>query len=109
MPQNFCQAHSIQWKWTPIGAPHKNGLVEKYLGMLKTIMKKAIGNKKLNISQLETMATYAQSILNERPINMLNTTDEDFIAITPNMLFFGRNLRYFSHNLTELNLNYPNF
>ena len=107
--QNFCQDQGIQWKWTPIGAPHMNGLVERYLGMLKTLMKKAMGNKKMNISQLETVATYAQSIFNERPLTMLNSTDEDFIAITPNMLVFGRNLRHFSHNLTELNLNDPDF
>ena len=66
-----------------------NGLVERYLGMLKTLMKKAMGNKKMNISQLETVATYAQSIFNERPLTMLNSTDEDFIAITPNMLDLG--------------------
>ena len=40
---------------------------------------------------------------------MLNSTDEDFIAVTPNMLLFGRNLRHFSHNLTEFNLNDPDF
>ena len=44
--RNFCQDQGIQWVWTPIGAPHMNGLVERYLGMLKTLMKKAMGNKK---------------------------------------------------------------
>ena len=107
--QNFCKDQGIQWVWTPIGAPHMNGLVERYLGMLKTLMKKAMGKKKMTISQLETVATYAQSIFNERPLTMLNSSDEDFIAITPNMLVFGRNLRHFSHNLTEIDLNDPDF
>ena len=106
---DFCKVQGIQWKWTPIGAPHMNGLVERYLGMLKSLMKKAVGNKKMTISQLETVATYAQSIFNERPLTMLNSSDEDFIAITPNMLVFGRNLRHFSHNLTEFDLNDPDF
>ena len=44
--QNFCQGQGIRWVWTPIGAPHMNGLVERYLAMLKTLMKKAMGNKK---------------------------------------------------------------
>ena len=44
--QNFCHDRGIQWVWTPIGAPHMNGLVERYLGMLKTLMKKVMGDKK---------------------------------------------------------------
>ena len=50
-----------------------NGLVERYLGMLKTLMKKAMGKKKMTISQLKTVATYAQSIFNERLLIMLNS------------------------------------
>ena len=63
-----------------------NGLVERYLGMLKTLMKKAMGNKNMTISQLEIVATYVQSIFNERPFTMLNSKSgfwEEFQTLQP--------------------------
>ena len=106
---NLCKDKGISWKWVPIGAPHMNGYVERHLGILKSIIKKTVGNKCLTLSQLETITTYAQAIFNERPLQVLNNSDESFLPITPNMLVFGRNLRHFSHNLVDYNLNDPDF
>ena len=106
---NSFKDNGIKWKWTPISGPHFNGYCERHLGLIKTIIKKSIGNKILSKSQLNTVATYAESIFNERPLQVLAGSDPDFIPVTPNVLVYGRSLRQFSHDLVEIDWNDPNF
>ena len=106
---NSFKDNGIKWKWTPISGPHFNGYCERHLGLIKTIIKKSIGNKILSKSQLNTVATYAESIFNERPLQVLAGSDPDFIPVTPNVLVYGRSLRQFSHDLVEIDWNDPDF
>ena len=75
------------------------GYVIYCLFILKSIINKTVGNKVLNLSQLKSKSTYAQTIFNESPLQFLNNRDEKFL----------RNLRNFSHNLGNYNLNDPDF
>ena len=99
----------INWIWTPSLAPHFNGFCERSVGLIKGIIKKAVGRKILTFGQLSTVAAYAQAVFNERPLHVMTNTDPDYIPITPNMLVFGRNLRMLSHDVAELNLQDPDF
>ena len=106
---NYLTESGIDWKWTPIGDPHFNGYVERSLSILKSIMKKSIGNKILSSDSLRTIACYAECLFNERPLCIMDASDPDFIPITPNMLNYGRSLRHFNHNAEEIDLNDPEF
>ena len=106
---NYLSDTDIEWKWTPIGDPHFNGFVERHLGILKSIMKKSIGNKILTKDSLATIACYAESLFNERPLCIMDAGDPDFLPITPNMLNYGRSLRHFNHDAECIDLNDPDF
>ena len=103
------KTHGISWKWVPIGAPHFNGFVERQLGMIKAIIRKSVGKKILTKSQFLTVATYAQAVFNERPLQVMPMSEPNFVPVTPNMLVYGRNLRQFSHDLVDIDLNDPEF
>ena len=106
---NYLTDTGIEWKWIPIGDPHFNGYVERHLGILKSVMKKSIGNKILSQDSLRTIACYAESLFNERPLCIMDANDPDFIPITPNMLNYGRSLRHFNHDAESIDLNDPEF
>ena len=72
-------------------------------------MKKSIGNKILSCDSLRTIACYAECLFNERPLCIMDANDPDFIPITPNMLNYGRSLRYFNHQAESIDLNDPEF
>ena len=55
------------------------------------------------------MATYAQAVFNERPLQVMPMSEPNFVPVTPNMLVYGRNLRQFSHDLVDIDLNDPEF
>ena len=103
------KTHGISWKWVPIGAPHFNGFVERQLGMIKAIIRKSVGKKILTKSQFLTVATYAQAVFNERPLQVMPMSEPNFVPVTPNMLVYGRNLCQFSHDLVDIDLNDPEF
>merc|ERR1712033_70142 len=48
----------------------------------------------LTLDQLMTVSSYASAIFNERPLCVLDN-DPNVIALTPNFLVYGRNLRQF--------------
>ena len=54
----------INWIWTPSLAPHFNGFCERSVGLIKGIIKKAVGRKILTFDQLRTVAAYVQAVFN---------------------------------------------
>ena len=107
--KNFLSDKGISWKYTPIGDPHFNGLCERALGILKNIMKKAVKNRLLTLDQLHTVACYAESLFNERPLGVLDANDPNFVPVTPNTLVYGRSLRHFSHSNGNTDAGDPDF
>ena len=103
--ESFLFEKGIVWKFTPIGAPHFNGFIERQIGILKSVIRKSVKNKVLSNDQLLTVACYAESIYNERPLCVTDSDDVDFVPITPNTLVYGRSLRQFAHTVSEIDLN----
>ena len=77
--------------------------------MIKAIIRKSVGKKILTKSQFLTVATYAQAVFNERPLQVMPISEPNFVPVTPNMLVYGRNLRQFRHDLVDIDLNDPDF
>ena len=98
----------MEWHWTPVGGPHFNGLVERQIGIIKSVIRKTINKKVLSFDQFSTVVAYAEGIFNERPLCPM-IDDEDYVPITPNMLVYGHNLRHFNYMLSEIDLNDPSF
>ena len=88
----------ISWEFLPIGDPHFNGYCERALGILKSVMKKAVAKKLLTLDQLMTTASYAQAVFNERPLCVVEVGDANVVPLTPNSITIGRNLRQFVHS-----------
>ena len=72
-------------------------------------MRKSIGKTILGVDQLITMACYAESVFNERPLAFSDVVDENFVAITPNTLIYGLDLRHFARDVSDIDLNDPDF
>ena len=105
----FLVDKKISWEFLPIGYPHFNGYCERALGILKSIMKKAVKNKLLTLDQLMTVSSYAQAVFNERPLCVMDNGDPNVIPLTPNSLTLGRNLRQFAHSVTDSDDADPDF
>ena len=63
----------------------------------------------MTLDQLHTVACYAESVFNERPLCVMDANDHNFIPVTPNSLMYGRSLRHFAHNLGDCDVNDPEF
>ena len=105
----FLVDKKISWEFLPIGDPHFNGYCERALGILKSIMKKAVKNKLLTLDQLMTVSSYAQAVFNERPLCVMDNGDPNVVPLTPNSLTLGRNLRQFAHSVPESDGADPDF
>ena len=106
--ESFLYEKGMIWRWTPIGAPHMNGYVERQLAILKSVIRRVLKNRVLTKDQLLTIACYSESLFNERPLCIMDG-DVDLVPLTPNMLVYGRSLRRFPHVVSDIDLNDPDF
>ena len=106
---NVLFSKGVVWRFFPSNSPHFNGLVERHLGILKSVLRKSIGKAILSKDQLLTVACYAECIHNQRPLAIMDADDENFVPITPNFLLYGRNLQSVCHDLTAMDLEDPDF
>ena len=79
------------------------------LGILKSIMKKAVGKKLLTLDHLMTVASYVQVVFNEHPLCVTDNGDPNAVALTPNSITLGRNLRQFVHSTPDSDDADPDF
>ena len=107
--ENILFSKGIVWRFFPSNAPHFNGLVERHLGILKSVLRKSIGKAILNQDQLLTVACYAESIHNQRPLAIMDADDVNFVPITPNFLLYGRNLQSVCHEFSAMDLDDPDY
>ena len=67
----YCASKEIQWtQITPL-APWQGGVYERLVGLTKSAFKKAVGRKLLTTSQLLTLTTEIEAVLNSRPITYI--------------------------------------
>ena len=55
------------------------------------------------------LKSLAESIYNEKPLCMMDADNVDLVPITPNSFIYGRELRHFTHEISEKDLNDPDF
>ena len=102
--QNFFQEKRISWNFYTEKSPNKGGFIERLNASIKRIFYKVLGKNTLNFDQFRTLAVYAASVINDRPLTYLySDIDSEFKALSPSMLMHGHNL----HEPPHLNLHKP--
>ena len=107
--EELLYSKGVEWRFSPIGAPHFNGYVERQIGILKSVIRKSVNKSLLTADQLYTVATYATCVFNQRPLCPLDADDENFVPVTPNMLVLGRDLSTVAHQVDDSILSDPDF
>ena len=87
--EDFCVNVNIKWNFNPPLAPHMGGIWERMIRSTKEILSGLMGKNSVTDSQLYTLLTETESILNNRPLTHVSDDPEDFEALTPNHLLLG--------------------
>ncbi|UYV83241.1 hypothetical protein LAZ67_23000262 [Cordylochernes scorpioides] len=94
----------IRWIFIPPSAPWWGGWWEQLVRLVKDLLRRTLGTKRVNYVQLETLICHVEAIINTRPLTYISETEDDLIPITPQM-FIQNNFGSFdeSHELSPDN------
>ncbi|VDL81853.1 unnamed protein product [Nippostrongylus brasiliensis] len=90
---SYCATERIKWIFNPPGAPWMGGAWERLVGSVKKAFNKSIGRKRLNFSDMCTVLTRIEAILNTRPLTKPNAGDLSTIPLRP-VDFLQGNLKF---------------
>ena len=76
----------IHWTFSHPQAPHSNGVTESLIKSAKHSIKKILKDEVLTDDLLRTVFAFAEDILNQRPIALVNNDPNDLETLTPAML-----------------------
>ena len=74
----------IAWKFNPPSAAWWGGWWERIIRILKGLLKRMLGNRRVNFVQLFTMVCEIESVVNSRPLTYMAENDE-LLPLTPAM------------------------
>ncbi|XP_062539124.1 uncharacterized protein LOC134207415 [Armigeres subalbatus] len=75
---------NTKWNFIPPGAPHMGGAWERLVQSVKTAMREAYSEGKLDDEGLQTLVVEAESMVNSRPLTYLPLESDEKEALTPN-------------------------
>ncbi|KYN13986.1 hypothetical protein ALC57_13816 [Trachymyrmex cornetzi] len=105
-PLFVCMATKIVWHFIPARWPHYGGLWEAAVRSMKRHLKRTIGDTCLTVSELTTVLTQVEVIMNSRPLTPLSEDPNDLRAITPGHFLIGENLQaYPERDVRDLAVN----
>lgn len=81
----FAAVHRIRWHFIVPAAPWWNGFCERIVGLLKDLLKRVMGTRRLRRNQFEVFLYEAESIINDRPLTYMTEDEGDLKALTPAM------------------------
>ena len=73
----------IKWKFNRPSAPWWGGFWERLVRVLKDLLKRMLGSKKLHVSQIENLLFDVEAIMNSRPLTYLSSDSGDLEPLTP--------------------------
>ena len=82
--------HGMEWVVGPADSPWRQGAVESLVKTAKRALKFAINDQRLSAPEFLTVCTEVANTINERPIGLLPSLDNDINVLTPNCLLLGR-------------------
>ena len=89
--QDYACSLGITWKFNVPLAPWMGGFFESMVKSMKSILRKAIRNVRLNYVEMLTVLKEVENVINNRPLSYVYY-DELYEVLTPNKLVYGKNL-----------------
>ncbi|XP_011866742.1 PREDICTED: uncharacterized protein LOC105561401 [Vollenhovia emeryi] len=84
-----CAKNGIKWHFIPARAPHFGGLWEAAVKTLKRHLKRTIGSASLTVTEMITVLSQVEAMMNSRPITPLSDDPRDLDALTPAHFLIG--------------------
>ena len=94
---NYLATKEVEWKFNLSRVPWWGGFFERLIGIMKTILAKAIGRALLKYEELEEVLLDVESLMNNRPLCYLGEEFEQPV-ITPNLLLRGQPAYFLDEN-----------
>ena len=96
--QDHFSARGVKWKFIVELAPWQGGMWERLIRSTKRCLIKQIGRAMLNYSELQTILTEVENVINSRPLTYIFDDQEGIsYPLTPSQLINGRNLAMLPH------------
>lgn len=94
--QNYATSEQISWHFIPARSPHYEGLWEAAIRALKLHMKRILGEACLTVTEMTTVLTQIEAMLNSRPLTPLSEDPNDLRTLTPGHFLIEENLHGYS-------------
>ncbi|XP_011858530.1 PREDICTED: uncharacterized protein LOC105556071 [Vollenhovia emeryi] len=79
----------ISWHFIPARAPHFGGLWEAAVKAMKRHLKRTVGAASLTVTEMITVLSQTEAILNSRPLTPMSDDPRDLEALTPGHFLIG--------------------
>ena len=90
--EKFSAEHGISWRFITERSPFRGGYWERMNRSLKEPLRKVLGKSLFSYTELYTILTDIEAVLNQRPLSYHGSDPLDPAPITPSQLAIGRNL-----------------
>ncbi|XP_074039501.1 uncharacterized protein [Leptinotarsa decemlineata] len=82
-------SRGISFQFIPPSAPHMEGIWERLIGSVKSVIGKVLYDSSLKEETLQTFFAEAEKIVNSRPLTKVSMDSADAEALTPNHFLIG--------------------
>lgn len=82
------EKYHVQWKFITLRAAWHGGMWERLIGIMKSSLKKVMGNALLSLQELTTLVIQIEGRLNDRPLTYVSDDPSSFQPLT-SLLMFG--------------------
>lgn len=87
------EKNRISWQFYTEKTPNRGGFIERMNALVKKILYKVLGRKLVSFEVFRTLAVFAASVINDRPLTYLfSDINSEYKALSPNMLLHGYNI-----------------
>ena len=94
-------SQGVSWKFITERASHRGGHWERVCRQLKEPLRKVLGRAFLNYTEMLTVLTDIEALINSRPLTYIGDDIRDGRVITPALLAIGRDLESPRDNLPK--------
>ena len=96
----YLLSQKVEWKLTPVKAPHFGGLWEAAVKAAKFHLKRELGQKLYTQDELSTILCQAEACLNSRPLGVMASHSVDGLTpLTPGHFLVGRPLKAYPEKM----------
>ena len=82
--QEYGACRQIEWRFNPANAPWWTGFVERMIGIVKSLLRRVLGNKAIHPHELKTLVEEVTDAVNSRPLTYISEDPQDPLPLTPN-------------------------